>query len=513
MRRLLIALTLIVTPCIAETADSSGRELPTFLSSHYRDVFGLAAKGMKLVQQNKKDSLSTYVYARPDASASLAWESFACERDRCQVLYDNAVRYFDKVATENAGSFLQATQTEFALRWKIGSDENVLVAAKLPNSVLFATHVARSGHSLDVASFVAKFGSAINRQRYDEALRMDNVQMGLWSSQIHAFARELLGSGKSREALVVLKDLIAVAPFDYQAHLEIVENTPDFATVRDNAAAVYENAEDASLTARAGRYLGYREPDVGELPPLAKDEGGLRVVLIVLPPCDLRIARDAALLYEKIVGIPVRLSRLPAESDMTFGVPDRIPDQRRIQQAIIQKLGPNVDFSGWDLERYKIELLKTVGSAGALARFSMEDFVAKLPDREGQYDGRTYAERLANVVARYGPQDNRTIYVGLTSRDIFLGDTNYVFSNGGSTVSLLSYSRMTSRMTGERYESRKRVVERLAKQLVPPTLLTLGIPRPADPTDPLSYADGVERVDQKSLTLSGPTKAALDKLR
>ena len=72
---------------------------------------------------------------------------------------------------------------------------------------------------------------------------------------------------------------------------------------------------------------------------------------------------------------------------------------------------------------------------------------------------------------------------------------------------------MTASMTGKRYESRKRLVERLAKQLVPATLSALGMPRPADPTDPYSYADSIERVNQKTLTLSGPTKDALDKFR
>lgn len=513
MRFALMVFTLLITPCAAEPPESLARELPAFLMPYYRDAFDLAAKGMVLSQQNKKDSLSTYVYARPDGAASFVLENFGCERDRCQVLYDNAVKYFDKLATGNAGGFLQATPTEFALRWKVGSDENVLVAAKLPSSVLFATHAARSGFGLDTPAFVAKFGSAVNRQRYDEALLMDQVQMGLWSVQVHALARELIQDGKPDEALVVLKNLVAAAPFDYQAHIEILENARNSAGTRDSATVVYENAEDTSLTAKAEPYLGYKEPEISELSPIAKDEGGLHVVLIVLPSCDLRIARDAALLYEKITGITVRLSRLTEDADMKFGEPDRIPDQRRIQQVIIQKLGPTVDFKAWDLDRYKMELLKTVEQASALARFSMEAFVTKLRDRPGQYDAGVYAGRLGSIVARYSPQDNRTIYVGLTSRDIFLGDTNYVFSAGGSTVSLLSYSRMTSRMTGERYESRKRLVERLAKQLVPATLAKLGIPRPADPTDPYSYADSVERIDQKSLTLSGPTKAALDKFR
>jgi len=37
--------------------------------------------------------------------------------------------------------------------------------------------------------------------------------------------------------------------------------------------------------------------------------------------------------------------------------------------------------------------------------------------------------------------------------------------------------------------------------------------RPVDPTDPYSYAHSVARVDEKTLTLSEPTKQALDNFR
>jgi predicted Zn-dependent protease len=313
----------------------------------------------------------------------------------------------------------------------------------------------------------------------------------------------------------VLKNLVATSPFDYQAHIEIVENTHDPATAHSSATVVYDNAEDPGLVAKAGNYLGYKAPDFGALPVTGKDDGGLHVVLIALPPCDLRIVGEAARLYEKATGIPVRISRMA--EDLKLGAPSRIPDQRRIQQAIIQKGGPNIEFSGWSLERYKNELLKTVEAGSALARFSMEDFVAKLDNRPGQYDAGSHVDGLTDILAKYRPQDVRAMYVGLTASDIFLGDTNFVFSasvaKNGFGTSLLSYGRMTASMTGERYESRKRLAERLAKQLVPATLSALGIPRPSDPTDPYSYADSIERVDQKTLTLSGPTKDALDKFR
>jgi hypothetical protein len=249
--------------------------------------------------------------------------------------------------------------------------------------------------------------------------------MGLWSTAIHDFARELLKSSKQDEALNVLKNLVTTSPFDYQAHIEIVENTHDQAAARSSATVIYDNAEDPALVLKAGNYLGYKEPDFGALPVTGKDDGGLHVVLIVLPPCDLRIVGEAARLYEKATGIPVRINRLA--EDFKLGAPSRIPDQRRIQQAIIQKQGPNIEFNGWTLERYKSELLKTVEAGNALGRFSMEDFVAKLHNRAGQYDAGSYADGLTDILAKYRPQDVRAMYVGLTASDIFLGDTNFFF--------------------------------------------------------------------------------------
>ena len=80
-------------------------------------------------------------------------------------------------------------------------------------------------------------------------------------------------------------------------------------------------------------------------------------------------------------------------------------------------------------------------------------------------------------------------FVGVTGLDLFLGDTNYVISGGsinnGIRTVMFSYSRMMAKTTGERFESRKRLATRFAKQLVPATLLSLGIPRPTDPTVPI----------------------------
>jgi phosphoglycolate phosphatase-like HAD superfamily hydrolase len=267
MRCALIALAALTTalPAHAQTNTPSRRELPPFLTPYYLDALDIVAKDMVAKKQEKKDNLSSYFYDSPDHAANLSLESFACERDRCQVLYDNAIRNFDKIATENAGRFRQATPTEVAVDWKTGPTKNFSFVAKLPSSVLFLTYTSQLDRHVDVTAFLAKFEVAVNHQRYDEAMRMDQVQMGLWSAAIHNYARGLLQSNKKDEAVAVLENLVATSPFDYQAHIEIVENTHDPAAARNSVTVVYDNAEDPALIAKARNYLGYKEPELGAL--------------------------------------------------------------------------------------------------------------------------------------------------------------------------------------------------------------------------------------------------------
>lgn len=147
----------------------------------------------------------------------------------------------------------------------------------------------------------------------------------------------------------------------------------------------------------------------------------------------------------------------------------------------------------------------------------MQEFIGKLDKRSAQYKVEPYADRFVELLAAYRSADARTMYVGVTELNIFGGDANFVFSyfvgRQGAGASILSYSMMTAKTLGEPFESRARLVERIAKELVPASLKALNIPRATDPTDPYSYSDGVERLSQKTLTLSPSTREALDKFR
>jgi len=233
-----------------------------------------------------------------------------------------------------------------------------------------------------------------------------------------------------------------------------------------------------------------------------------------LPPCDVVLLKDAAVLYQNALGIPVKFRRL--KETWTFGPPERVAHQRDAQQFILQKKGAGTSFEGWTKDRYAVELTEIAAKSGALEKFWINRFIGSLSDENGQHSVDFHVDTLNHIVSRYRSDDRRTMYVGITSADIYSGSANYVFSMGSApgrpAVSILSYHMMLAKTLGE-LQSRRRLSERIAKELVPASLGQLNIPRPADPTDPYSYSSGMGRTDQKTLIPSEPTRAALDAFR
>jgi hypothetical protein len=227
------------------------------------------------------------------------------------------------------------------------------------------------------------------------------------------------------------------------------------------------------------------------------------------------LIEEAAAIYRKITDVPVKIVRIA--EPWAFDMPNRIPDQKRIQQAIVERRGSRIDFSGWTLERYAAELVRAYEQGDALSRFVFKSYAARLGQRPGQYDVDPYLHQFIEILGRYRSADARTMYVGVTEANIYGGDSNYLFSaytaHGKQGASILSYAMMMARALGEPSESRKRLAERLAKEMVPASLKALQLPRPVDASDPYSYADGPARLDQKGLTLSAPTREALAKFR
>ncbi len=151
---------------------------------------------------------------------------------------------------------------------------------------------------------------------------------------------------------------------------------------------------------------------------------------------------------------------------------------------------------------------------GLFYEWYANDLIESTAADSGQYDADKYLDRFCGIIDNYRSEDILTIYVGVTEANIFSNSNNYLFSlgriRGKSPGSILSYHMMQADVLEEDYAYRPRLAERLAKEMVPASLKVLGIPRSTDPRCPYSYANGVGRLDEKTLTLSRPTKEALE---
>lgn len=496
-------------------ASSAHAQIPDFISRYYSEALELDGFPLVFTSQSEKDGIKRAVFEKLGGSVSVIIDHISCDRPQCTALLEQNLKRHNEHVALNSGSFRSISQSEYVAAWNEDSKSILLYFAKLPAAVQVWIRVTNVANQLAEEPYLSSTRRVINRRRFEDAKQLGNVDTGLWSREVAQHARDLKASGKADDALGVLTQLITWAPANFEAHLDFAEHTKNEAAARASAAAVWANAEDEKLIARAARLLGRSEPRFETLPVVERGLNGLLVVLIPLPPFDLRLVEEAANLFTSSINVPVKIARLPF--DWTWQTPQRVFREREVRGTIIRKTGGTFDFTGWTKDRYAKELASATAKDDPLARYWIVDFLKSFADKPGQYRVDPYLATLASSLKPIRGDDRRTMFVGVTGADIFGGDSNFVFSGttavNGQAISILSYARMLASSTGEPFESRRRVVQRLAKEMVPPTLKQLEIPRPADPTDPYSYSDGVQRLDQKMLTLSAPTREALDRIR
>lgn len=498
---------------LAESSASSSA-LPDFLPEYYAPT--LSIDGWKLLYQDHqvRDGDDLYRYESPRQNITLILARRPCSGGACEAMFQNVFKGANELATKNSGAFITIAPTEFSAAWNVGGASSVGYAFRLPNSLISWTYTTTE-KGLIPSDYFEKLRLLVDRQRYEQISDADTVEMGRWDASLRQLADQLLKDGRKSDALNVLKAIVTATPTDYEAQMEFAGLVPDAAAARESAKAVFDNAENPELISKSAAVLKQSDPASQKLPYLEKGAQGLQVFFIALPPCDVGILTEAARTFTDITKIPSKVVQL--KESWQFDEPDRIPNQRQIQGFIAQRDPAANDFKDWSLNRYKEELVRIAAASDAMTRFNVNSLISGLNAETAQYSAGPYLEKLSRVLAAYRSTDRRTLFVGVTSRNISIENANYVFGAGVEVpdgyTNLVSYHMMEAKYSGAPYESRKRLIERLAKQLVPPTMGALSIPRPADPSDPGSYADGIDRLDQKSLTLSAPTQAAIDKIR
>lgn len=489
-------------------------ELPPFLPGYYSPAFDVNGKSLSLVRQTSTNGIDQYVYSTADESLAISLENINCNYPQSKAIFRNVLLHLNSSISSNSGRFAEVTDSEFCAEVAGSNTVQHVYTYVLPASVQVWMYVTSNNSSNDLTGMFKLIRRFADKQRYMESLS-DNVSMGHWGKQIYDYASQLINEGKTKEGLKVLKNHLVTAPFDYQAHVDFFKKSRDLSAATNSAGIVLKNAESAELIDRAAAFLGKKIPTINDIPVLDKNETGLELVLIPLPPCNIRLLSGAADTFEKITGVPVKIRRLKEKWE--WKIPARIAFQRDCQTALVRFKGRNIDFTNWTKDQYTHALTEAMKNQDALSRYYIERFIKRIEKTPGQYCVDTYLTHFCDQLDPVRSDDVRTMYVGITEANIYSGDNNFLFSlgltKGHSRASILSYYMMLGETLGEEYQSRQRLVERIAKELVPAGLKQLGIPRSVDPTCPYSYSSGIERLDQKTLRLSAPVKEALEKLK
>lgn len=513
--RKIVLIAGILASLMLVRAVAAAAQLPPFLPSYYTPAFHVGEKQLLLLNRASERGVKRFTYVTEDQSIVLLLENIECDRSSCTAVFRNILGLLNERITGGGGEFHVVSKREIHGELRKKAQSEFVFVYVLPASVLVWNFVIKSDDALSADARFETIRGLVNRHRYQGAQSLGNIAMGAWGPEAHEYARQLLREGKTREGLAVLRNLLVTSSFNYEAHVDLIDHTGDPTTARTSAEIVFKNAESRKLIDRAAEVLGKPPVPLDSIPFLEKNETGLQVILIPLSPCNPWLLEQAAKTYEQITEISVKIRRL--KEVRRFAAPDRVYRQRDIQRVLIRLRGENIDFAGWNRARYASELLTAVESEDALSRYNARDLVDRIDRLPGQYRVGPVLNWFSARLEEYRSDDNHTMYVGITEANIFSGDNNYIFSSGipkgNSPASVLSYSMMLAETLSEEYESRQRLTERIAKELVPASLKQLGIPRPLDPTDPYSYSSGVTRLDQKTLVLSAPVKDALKRFR
>ena len=489
-------------------------KIPNFLPEYYKPALSINNVELDQISHTTTNLVKQSRYRNKDDSLELLIEWIPCDSSQSENTFDYVLNYIETKAETLDGRYHVLEKNNAYAVIKEQEMTHHFFIFRLQHGVLSWTysmdeHIRFDENLFDKISFL------VNRQRYTEALNEGNVAFGKWEADCYAYATELWHQNNSFEALSVFNKIITTYPYHYDAHLNFIKLTQSPSAATNSAKIVRANSEDQKQIKEAEDFLGIDSSSLNQLPFLEQGEKGLQVILIALPPCNIQLIKEAGEIYQRITDIPVKLCRL--KEKWSWQKPERFKNKRIAEQLLVHNQRNNIDFTDWSKNQY-IEALKDLEQeSGMRLRFLINKIILEMGDASGQYRVNHYLNNLCEILSKYRSSDKQTMYVGITENNIFSDNNNFIFSqgrvSGASLASVLSYHMMQAHILHEEYAFRPRLAERLAKEIVPASLKQLNIPRSSDPRCPYSYSSGINRLDEKTLTLSEPIKTALNDLK
>jgi hypothetical protein len=384
-------------------------EIPAFLPDFYASAFDVDGLPLTLVRHSKKTNLEEYLYKTDDNTLFFSFENIETDSAKSKGAMTNIIRLMKNEMEVEGGQFIDISKNEVHAKIYNNGIKRTIFVYVLPTAIQFWTFSGVRSENINSDEKFRYLRSLANRKRYLEAQSQGNVSMGAWGPEIHEYALELLKKNNRNEALTILGKILATSPYDFAAHLDVVKNSTDADVVANSAGIILRNAEDPKITDATLLQLGKQPVSLNSIQILDPGETGLQVILIPLEPCNLSLLDGVAKTYEQITGIPVKIRRL--KEPWKLNAPDRIPNQRAIQETIIKMSGEKVDFSGWNKDKYLEKLKSVAEQKDALTKYYVTNFIQSIDNEPGQYDVEPYLNLFSKILESYRSTDNNVMYV------------------------------------------------------------------------------------------------------
>lgn len=230
--RKLILITGIFASLMMARAAAAEVQLPPFLPSYYAPAFLIGDSPLMPIERASESGVKLFTYGSANRSTVLQLEIIECDRPSCAAVFRNVLDVLNERITRNGGKFHVVSEREIYGGLRTVEQGQFVFVYVLPTSVLVWNFVTKNDEALGPDKRFETIRGLVNKHRYQSAQSMGNIAMGLWAPEVHEYARQLLREGKTREGLVMLRNLLATSSFNYEAHVDLIENTGDPATVR-----------------------------------------------------------------------------------------------------------------------------------------------------------------------------------------------------------------------------------------------------------------------------------------
>jgi predicted Zn-dependent protease len=338
----------------------------------------------------------------------------------------------------------------------------------------------------------------------------DNIEAGRQADVVFRAAARLHQEKDDTASLEMYENALRLSPWSVEHYLGYADVLKSLG--RDEKAehwvrSAFQRAEDVGTREKARKWL---ELPASPLLPAYSRERRLRICLVRIgQPPDWLVHR-CGIGLENTLGIPVMLLdekiALPQSNRSAFR---RWVSQLRkdikwndpgLAQFARQHGLPSSNLSDHQVVELLEALIAEARPPEELANFRR----TKLQLKESKYDEQWDVDKLLELVKAHAIEsgDPDVIWLGISSKDLFTGDSNYCFgaAAGPPMCGVNSCARFMADFNQEPPNA-ERLCERLLKQMLSSVGTLLRVPRPIDPTCPRSYPQSLAEHDAKTLNL------------